>query len=255
MTPTNNTTWTAPTLGAKTHYPFYAGTVVPGAVKQRDLPGGGQVLDVALKVPLAAFGLCWFLERNYACSTWIEMFHEALDRAPLPRRIAALEQDHDFLAGFLHPCLQFEEFDLKLVLLLLIALARHQVLVRVSALAPPGSKFVVRAARQARVCRTEAFYQRSAQCGRVIGRGPLHNRCERIGQCRHVAVAGVLNDVLSGDDLGLAGRLYGLRNDESLNALRRQCPRGVAPVDAARAPGFFLRGRRRFRAFRLGRRA
>jgi hypothetical protein len=45
----------------------------------------------------------------------------------LAGRVAALEQDHHALAGFLDPGLQLQQFDLQPVLLLLVVAARHQV--------------------------------------------------------------------------------------------------------------------------------
>ena len=44
-------------VGAEPHDAFDAGAVVPAAVEQHDLAGGGQVLDVALEVPLGALAL------------------------------------------------------------------------------------------------------------------------------------------------------------------------------------------------------
>jgi hypothetical protein len=82
------------------------------------------VLDVALEVPLAALGFGRLLQRDHARAPRIQVLHEALDGAALARRVAALEQDHHALPGFLDPCLQLEQFHLKPVLLLLVVLRR-----------------------------------------------------------------------------------------------------------------------------------
>ncbi len=113
------------------------------------------MLYVTLEIPLATFDFVGFFQRDDICTARIEMLHEALYRAALTSRVAALEQDDHFLAGLLCPRLQLEKLNLQLVFLLLVVLARHEVLVRITSLAPAGSQFVVRAARQARVRRTE----------------------------------------------------------------------------------------------------
>jgi hypothetical protein len=100
-------------VGAEAHHPFDAGAVVPGAVEQRDLAGGRQVLHVALEIPLAAFQFRGLFQRDDAGAPRVQVFHEALDGAALARRVAALEQDHHLLAGFLDPGLQLEQFDLQ----------------------------------------------------------------------------------------------------------------------------------------------
>jgi len=43
--------------GAEAHHPLDPGPVVPAAVEQDELAGGGQLADVALEVPLGALSL------------------------------------------------------------------------------------------------------------------------------------------------------------------------------------------------------
>ena len=59
------------------------------------------------------------------------MLHHALDGAALAGRIASLEQDHHALTGIPHPVLQLEQFDLQLVFLRLVFVARHLLVVRI----------------------------------------------------------------------------------------------------------------------------
>ena len=40
------------------------------------------------------------------------MFGKPFDRATLPGRVPALEDDRHLLPGLLHPALEFEQFDL-----------------------------------------------------------------------------------------------------------------------------------------------
>ena len=47
---------------------------------------------------------------------------------PLAGGVAALEEDDDLLAGFLHPGLELQEFDLQAVLLALVIAPLHEVL-------------------------------------------------------------------------------------------------------------------------------
>ena len=53
-------------LGAKAHDLLDPGPVVPGAVEKHDLSGGRQMCDVAVEIPLAAFGLGRFGQRNHS---------------------------------------------------------------------------------------------------------------------------------------------------------------------------------------------
>lgn len=84
---------------AEFHYSFYAGAVVPGAIKQHDLAGGRQLLNIPLEVPLATFSFGRFIERNNPCAAWIEMFHKTLDGAALTSRITTFKQDDNPLTG------------------------------------------------------------------------------------------------------------------------------------------------------------
>jgi hypothetical protein len=84
-------------IAAEAHHALDAGAVVPAAVEQHDLALGGQVLDVALEVPLAALDLARLFQRHDARAARVEVLHEALDRAALAGRVAALEKDHHAL--------------------------------------------------------------------------------------------------------------------------------------------------------------
>jgi hypothetical protein len=123
-------------IGAKIYHPLDAGAVVPGTIEQHDLAGGWQVPNITLKVPLAAFDLAGFFERNDARTTGVQVLHHALDGAALAGRVAPFEQDDDTLAGLLDPGLQLEQFDLQAVFLIFVTLARQQVLVRIGAAVP-----------------------------------------------------------------------------------------------------------------------
>jgi hypothetical protein len=103
--------------------------------EQHDLPGRGQVRDVALEVPLGALALGRLLQRHHPRPARVEVLHEPLDRAALARRVAPLEQDDDAGAGVLHPVLQLQQLDLQQPLGLLVLRAGEPLVVRV-ALAP-----------------------------------------------------------------------------------------------------------------------
>jgi hypothetical protein len=107
------------------HHPLDAGAVVPGAVEQHDLAGRRQMLDIALEIPLRTLGIAGFFQRDHACAARVQVLHEALDRAALPRRIPSFEQDHHALAGLLHPGLPFQQFDLQPALLAFVPRTRH----------------------------------------------------------------------------------------------------------------------------------
>ena len=78
------------------------------------------MLNVALKEPLPAFLIRGLIERHHTGRARVEMFHEARDRAALPGRITAFEQQNMLLSGLLHPVLHLEQFHLKRCLLLLV---------------------------------------------------------------------------------------------------------------------------------------
>ena len=60
-------------MGAEAHHLLDAGAVVPGPVEQHDLAGGGQVLDVALEVPLAPLALGRGGQRDDAGDAGVEV--------------------------------------------------------------------------------------------------------------------------------------------------------------------------------------
>lgn len=83
------------------------------------------MLDIPLKIPLAAFYFARLFECDHPGAARVEMLHEALDRAALPSRIASFEQDDDPLVGFLDPGLQLQQLRLQREFLLLIVFAEH----------------------------------------------------------------------------------------------------------------------------------
>ncbi|GAA3124823.1 hypothetical protein GCM10020254_85120 [Streptomyces goshikiensis] len=98
---------------AEAHDVLDTGAVVPAAVEQDDLAGGGQVLDVALEVPLGALPFRRCGQGGDACDTWVEVLRDALDRAALARGVAALEDDHEPGALHAHPLLKFDQLRLE----------------------------------------------------------------------------------------------------------------------------------------------
>jgi anti-sigma factor RsiW len=94
-------------------------------------PAAGKVVNVALEVPLGALAVGRLLQGDHACSTRVEVFHEAFDGATLARGVAALEHDDMPMAVRLAPLLQLQQFDLQQPLLLLVLVAPHAVVVGV----------------------------------------------------------------------------------------------------------------------------
>ena len=66
-------------FGTETHHPLDTRTVVPRPIEQHDFAGGGQVFDVALKVPLAPFDFTRFLQRDHSRPPRIQVLHESFD--------------------------------------------------------------------------------------------------------------------------------------------------------------------------------
>ena len=116
---------------AEAHDPLHARAVVPGAIEQDHLSRRREVLDVALEVPLPLLGGGGLVERHHARRAGIQVLGEALDRAALARRVAALEEEDVPDAVILAPVLQLQQLDLEAVLLLLVLLATHELVVGV----------------------------------------------------------------------------------------------------------------------------
>ncbi len=100
------------------------------------------MLDIALKVPLAALDLAGFFERDDARPTRVQVLGEALDGAALASRVAPLKQDDDALVRLFHPRLQLEHLALQRELLTFVVAAQHLVAVRVAGGPPVLGEFV-----------------------------------------------------------------------------------------------------------------
>ena len=77
---------------------FHPGPVVPTPVEQDDLPGGGQVGDVALEVPLRPLRVRGLAQGDDAAATGVQRLGDALDGPALAGGVTALEEDDEFLA-------------------------------------------------------------------------------------------------------------------------------------------------------------
>lgn len=90
---------------------FDPGPVVSGPVHEVDLPAREEMLDVALKAPLAFFALG--RHRQGDDSRYAEVLGDALDRGPLTRGIPPLENHHDGCTGVGNSLLHDDELGLK----------------------------------------------------------------------------------------------------------------------------------------------
>ena len=128
------------------------------------------------------------------------MLHEPLDRPALAGGVAALEQDHDPLAGLLHPGLQLQQLHLQVVLLALVGLARHQVPVRVDPGLPRIDELVVgarggRSRRRGSSCSRITRRRRDSSSGEVPSRTAFSHsatveRILRLRLVQHLADGG-----------------------------------------------------------------
>ena len=83
-------------------------------------PGFGQVLGVALEVPLTGLALGRLRQRGNTCRPGVEVLHEAPDGATLARGVAPLEEHGDAPPGDLHVTLELHQLDLEPLELLLV---------------------------------------------------------------------------------------------------------------------------------------
>ena len=107
------------------HHALDARAVVPTAVEQHDLARGGEVLDVALEVPLRALPLGGRGQGDDAADAGVEVLRHPLDRAALARGVASLEHDDETRAGRLDPLLHLDELGLHPQQLGLVDRLRH----------------------------------------------------------------------------------------------------------------------------------
>ena len=101
-------------LRAEPHDALDARAVVPGAVEQDDLAGGGQVRDVALEVPLRLLALRRRGQGHHPAHPWAGPLGDPLDHAALAGGVAPLE-DHDELQA-LGPDVLLHDHELALEL-------------------------------------------------------------------------------------------------------------------------------------------
>ena len=109
-------------LGAKAHDALHAGAVVPGAVEDDDLTGGGQLLNVALEVPLARLAVSRLGQSFDAASTRVQVLRNALDGGTLAGGVAAFHDNDHAGAGLNDPLLHLDELCLEALELVLIGL-------------------------------------------------------------------------------------------------------------------------------------
>ncbi len=109
-------------VGAKAHHPLDSGPVVPGAVEQHHLPGGGQVGHVALEIPLGTLPVRRCGQGGDPADPGVEGLGDRLDDAPLAGGVPPLEQHHDFEPLLLDPLLQLDQLLLQVAEVMLIGL-------------------------------------------------------------------------------------------------------------------------------------
>jgi len=111
---------------AEAHHPLDAGAVVPAPVEDHEFARGGKMRSEALEIPFAPFAVGGRAQRDDARLAGTEMLDDALDDAVLAGGVAAFEDHQQFAVARDDVALEFHQFDLKLVELLLVALVRQR---------------------------------------------------------------------------------------------------------------------------------
>ncbi len=96
------------------HNGFDTSAVVPAAIEQDEFAGAGKVFGVALEIPLAAFAITRFWQRDRAHVAVVERTFDGFDHAALTGRIAAFKDNDDALAGGDDPMLQIDQLALQI---------------------------------------------------------------------------------------------------------------------------------------------
>ena len=95
-------------VGAEPHDVLDAGAVVPAAVEDHHLAGGGEVLHVPLKVHLRLFPVRRRREGHHPEHARADALGQRLDGAAFPCPVAPLQHDDDAHALFFDPRLQVD---------------------------------------------------------------------------------------------------------------------------------------------------
>jgi hypothetical protein len=99
-------------LSAEAHNGLDHGAVIPTAVKQHDLAGMGEVLDVALHVQFSQLIFSWLAQGDHAIVLLIHVARDAPDCAALPGGVTPVKEDDHLATGGLEMGLQTDEFPL-----------------------------------------------------------------------------------------------------------------------------------------------
>ena len=119
-------------IGAKSEHLFHNTPIVPTAVKKHDFSGRGQVVDVALEIPLRRFLVGRFGKGDKPRAAWVKVFAETLDNATFSGCITTFKHQGDAGAAGFCPDLKFGQFDLQLFELFFIGFLAHFLVVRVT---------------------------------------------------------------------------------------------------------------------------
>ncbi|VTR64594.1 hypothetical protein DESC_200029 [Desulfosarcina cetonica] len=97
--------------------------VVPTAVEEHHLAGGGHEFDVTLDVELGFLTVAGCGQGNGAENPRADAFGDAFDHPALAGRVTTLEEDHHAQPLVAYPGLQFDQFGLQAVHLRLVEFA------------------------------------------------------------------------------------------------------------------------------------
>ena len=98
---------------AESHHVFHPGAVIPTAIEEQNLASGGEVLHIALEIPLGLLLIRGCAQRHYPATAWVEGLGYPLDRSALASGVPPFKEQDDAIAAVFDPVLHLDQLHLE----------------------------------------------------------------------------------------------------------------------------------------------